>query len=116
MKTEIGPHILIEGKGEDEEEEEEEESEKEVEPQRKKGKVIITKPKRQPTAVFSRRTRQGKHEPVLIKPSLTFEARLKQLDAGAGFTNFKALTFETRTEEEKMKIEELVLNKMGKWK
>ena len=78
--------------------------------------MIITKPKRLPTVVFSRRTRQGKQEPVLIKPSLTFEARLKQLEAGVGFTNFKALKFETRTEEEKMQIEELVLSKMGKWK
>ena len=57
MKTEIDPPMLTKEEGE---EEEEEESEKEVEPQRKKGKVIITKPKRQPTAVFSRRTRQGK--------------------------------------------------------
>ena len=122
LKTEIGPLMLTEGKGEDEEEEEEEEegeepeSEKEVEPQKKKGKLIITKPKKKPTTVFSRRTRQGKQEPVLIKPPLTFEARLKQLEAGDGFINFKALKFETRTDEEKMQIEELVLNKMGKWK
>ena len=54
MKIEIDPPMHTE------EEEEEEESEKEVLPQRKKGKVIITKPKRQPTAVFSRRTTQGK--------------------------------------------------------
>ena len=51
LETEIGPLMLTEGKGEDEEEEEEEESEseKEVEAQRKKGKVIITKPKKNQT-------------------------------------------------------------------
>ena len=63
LKTKINPLMLTKGKGEDEEEEEEgeePESEKEVEPQRKKGKVIITKPKKKPTAVFSRRTIEGK--------------------------------------------------------
>ena len=38
------------------------------------------------------------------------------MEEGASLTNFKALKFETRTEEEKMQIEELVLSKMGKWK
>ena len=94
--------MITKGKGEDDEEEEETESEKEEEPQWKKGKVTITKPKKQTNAVFSRRKRQGKKEPVLVKPSLTFEERLKQLEAGASFTNFKALKFETRTEQEKM--------------
>ena len=78
--------------------------------------MTITKPTKKTTIVFSRRTRQGKKEPVLVKPPLTLEARLKKLDAGASFTNFKALKFETRTEQEKMQIEKLVLNKMGKWK
>ena len=52
----------------------------------------------------------------MVKPPLTFEARLKMLEEGASFTNFRALKFETRTEQEKMRIEELVLNKMGRWK
>ncbi len=38
------------------------------------------------------------------------------MEEGAGITNFKALKFETRTDAEKMQIEELVLSKMGKWK
>ena len=102
LKSAVGPLMLTEGKGEDEAEAKETESEKEEGPPQKKGKVIITKPKRQPSTVFSRRTRQGKEEPVLVKPTLTFEDRLKQLEAGASFTNFKALKFETRTEQEKM--------------
>ena len=52
----------------------------------------------------------------MVKPAPTFEQRLKSLEEGAGITNFKALKFETRTDVKKMKIEELVLNKMGKWK
>ena len=31
-------------------------------------------------------------------------------------SNFKSLKFETRTNAEKMQIEEMVLSKMGKWK
>ncbi len=118
LKTAMGPLMLTKGKGEDKESEEEEgeEESEEEQPEKKKGKVIITKSKKQPTAVFTRRTRKGIQEHVLVKPSPTFEQRLKSLEEGAGITNFKALKFETRTDAEKMQIEELVLNKMGKWK
>ena len=60
LRTAEGPLMLTEGKGEDDEgeSEDEEESEKEEEPPRKKGKVIITKPQKQPTTVFTRKTRK----------------------------------------------------------
>ena len=58
MKTASGPLMLTEDKGGDKEEEEEEgeqESEKEVELAKKKGRVIITKPPKSSTAIFTRR-------------------------------------------------------------
>ena len=110
--------MLTEGKGEDDESDESDESEKEVEPPKKKGKVIITKPQKQPTAVFTRRTRKGKKEsePVFVRSAPTFEDRMKQLKEGAGICNFKALKYETRTPEEQKRIEDLVVEKMGIWK
>ena len=50
LKTVEGPLMLTEGKGGDDEKEE---SKKEEEPPKKKGKVIITKPQKKPTVVFS---------------------------------------------------------------
>ncbi|GLJ24337.1 hypothetical protein SUGI_0464530 [Cryptomeria japonica] len=98
-------------------EETEEESEEEAETPKKKGKVVITKPKLK-TAVFTRRTRKGQKESEVVfrKPSPTFEEKLKQLEQGSGMSNFKALKYESRSDVEKMQIEELLLNKMGKWK
>ena len=60
LRTVEGPLMLTKGKGEDEESEESDESEKVVETPKKKGKVIITKPPKQPTTIFTRRTRKGK--------------------------------------------------------
>ena len=100
LKIAEGPLMLTKGKGEDEEEEsddEKEESEKEEEPPRKKGKVFITKLQKQPTTVFTRRTRKGKSEPVFVWSVPTFEERLKQLRVGAGICNFKALKYVIRT-------------------
>ena len=100
LKTTEGPLMLTEGKGEDEEDEsneEEGESEKEEEPPKKKGKVFITKLQKQPTTVFTRRTRKGKSELVFVRSAPTFEERLKQLRVGARICNFKALKYETRT-------------------
>ena len=112
--------MLTEGKGEDEDEsdDDDDESEKEEEPPKKKGTVIITKPQKQPTAVFTRRTRKGKKdsEPVFVRSAPTFEERMKQLKDGAGICNFKALKYETRTLDEQKKIEDLVMEKMGIWK
>ncbi|GLJ49362.1 hypothetical protein SUGI_1044140 [Cryptomeria japonica] len=98
-------------------EETEEESEEEAETPKKKGKVVITKPKPK-TAVFTRRTRKGQKESIVVfrKPPPTFEEKLKQLEQGSGMSNFKALKYESRSDAEKMQIEDLLLNKMGKWK
>ncbi|GLJ40000.1 hypothetical protein SUGI_0818500 [Cryptomeria japonica] len=98
-------------------EETEEESKEEAETPKKKGKVVITKPKPK-TAVFTRRTRKGQKESKVVfrKPPPTFEEKLKQLEQGSGMSNFKALKYESRSDAEKMQIEELLLNKMGKWK
>ncbi|GLJ28350.1 hypothetical protein SUGI_0557560 [Cryptomeria japonica] len=98
-------------------EESEEESEEETETSKKKGKVVITKPKPR-TAVFTRRTRKGQKESEILfrRPPPTFEEKLKQLEQGSGMSNFKALRYENRSDAEKMQIEELLLNKMGKWK
>ena len=110
--------MLTEGKGEDDESEDSDESEKVVEPPKKKGKVIITKPQKQPTAMFTQRSRKGKKEsePVFVRSAPTFEDRMKQLKEGAGICNFKALKYETRTPEEQKRIEDLVVEKMGVWK
>ena len=117
LRTAKGPLMLTEGKGEDEEGEsdEEEESEKEEEPLRKKGKVIITKPQKQPTTVFTCKTRKGKSEsePVFVRFAPTFEDIMKQLKEGAGICNFKALKYETRTPDEQKRIEDLVVEKIG---
>ncbi|GLJ43462.1 hypothetical protein SUGI_0903650 [Cryptomeria japonica] len=98
-------------------EETKEESEEEAETPKKKGKVVITKPKLK-TAVFTRRTRKGQKESEVVfrKPPPTFEEKLKQLEQGSGMSNFKALKYESRSDAEKMQIEELLLNTMGKWK
>ncbi|GLJ18473.1 hypothetical protein SUGI_0327590 [Cryptomeria japonica] len=98
-------------------EETEEESEEEAETPKKKGKVVITKPKPK-TTVFTRRTRKGQKESKVVfrKPPPTFEEKLKQLEQGSGMSNFKALKYESRSDAKKMQIEELLLNKMGKWK
>ncbi|GLJ52043.1 hypothetical protein SUGI_1106800 [Cryptomeria japonica] len=98
-------------------EESEEESEEETETSKKKGKVVITKPKPK-TAVFTRKTRKGQKESEILfrRPPPTFEEKLKQLEQGSGMANFKALRHENRSDAEKMQIEELLLNKMGKWK
>ncbi|GLJ48668.1 hypothetical protein SUGI_1026660 [Cryptomeria japonica] len=98
-------------------EESAEESEEETETSKKKGKVVITKPKPK-TAVFTRKTRKGQKESEILfrRPPPTFEEKLKQLEQGSGMSNFKALRYENRSDVEKMQIEELLLNKMGKWK
>ncbi|GLJ28980.1 hypothetical protein SUGI_0571960 [Cryptomeria japonica] len=98
-------------------EETEEESEEETETSKKKGKVVITKTKPK-TTVFTRKTRKGQKESEILfrRPPPTFKEKLKQLEQGSGMSNFKALRYENRSDAEKMQIEELLLNKMGKWK
>ena len=41
---------------------------------------------------------------------------MKELESKARIKNFKALKYEIRTNEEKKKIEDLVIDKMRKWK
>ena len=77
--------------------------------------MIITKPHKQSTAVFTHKTRKGKNEsePVFVRSAPTFEERMKQLKDVASICNFKALKYETRTPNEKKEIEDLVMEKMG---
>ena len=81
IKIAEGPLMLIEGKGEDDDDE----SKKEEDPPKKKGKVIINKPQKKPTIVFTRRTSKGKKdsEPVFVRSAPTFEDRMKQLKEGS---------------------------------
>ena len=86
------PLMLTEGKGEDiEETKDEEELEKEEETLRKKGKVIITKPPKPSTAVFTRRSRKkaGKecNDVIFNRPPVTFQERLKILREDAKVHN-----------------------------
>ena len=81
--------MLIKGKGEDVEQvEDEEESEKEEESVRNKGKVIITKPPKPSTAVFTRRSRKkaGKEcsDAIFNRPPPTFQERIKVLREDPG--------------------------------
>ena len=99
------PLILTKSKGEDiDEVEDEDESKEEEEPLKKKGKVIITKPPKPYTIVFTRRTRNkvGEESSSVIfkKPPPTFENRLKALREGSSMANFRALKYETRTKVE----------------
>lgn len=116
MQTTSTPLILTKGKGEDGEEEEDEE-EQVTKPVKKKGKVIISKPSKPATTLFTRKSnRKGGTDVVFSKPPPTLEERLKKMEEGVGITNFKALKYEIRTDVQKKKIEDLVLIKMGKWK
>lgn len=87
----------------------------------KNGKVIITKPPKPSTTVFTRRSSKKKVDKeggdvIFRKPPPTFQDQLTELQDGAGVTNFKALKYEIGTEEEPKQIEDLVMDKMGKWK
>ena len=79
LKITEGPLMLTKGKDRDEEEEEsdneKDELEKEEEPPKKKGNVIITKPQKKPTTVFTWRTRKCKKEsePIFIQSPESIE-------------------------------------------
>ena len=87
---------------------------------KKKVKVTITKAPKQSTAVFTRRTRgkASKESSTIIfkKPPPTFEENIKNLREGSRMENFKSLKYEIRTEVEKKKIEDVVIQKMGQLK
>ena len=96
--------LLTKGKGEDGEAEDEEKLEEE-EPLKKKGKVIITKPNNPSTIVFTRRSSRKKSDKeggdiIFKNPPPTSQDRLKDLESSSGITNFKALKYKTRIEEE----------------
>ena len=87
---------------------------------KKKGKVIITKPPKPSTVVFTRRSRKKidkeGSDVIFNRPPPTFHERLKVLREGVGVHNFKALKYETRTPTEQKEVEDLVMDKMGQWK
>ena len=71
--------------------------------------------------MFTRRSSRKKLDKkggdiIFRKPPPTFQDKLKYLESGASITNFKILNYETKTEDEKKKIEDLVIDKMGKLK
>ena len=82
--------------------------------------MIITKPSKPSTVVFSRRSRKKVDKEggdiIFSRPPPTFQDRLKELEARVGTKNFKALKYAIRSDEEKKQIEDLVMDKMGKWK
>ena len=89
-------------------------------PQKKKGKVTITKPPKQSTIVFTRRSRKkaGEESSEVIFKRLppNFEEELKNLREGSSMANFKSLKYESRTKVEKKEIEDVFIEKMGQWK
>ena len=101
--------------------EEGEEKSEDEEPLKRKGKVIITRPAKPSTIVFTRRSSRKKVDKeggdiIFERPPPTFQERMKELELGAGIRKFKVLKYETRTDEEHKQIEDLVISKMGKWK
>ena len=88
--------------------------------QRKRGKIIITKPFKTSTAMVTRRSRKKDDKEggdiIFRKPSPTFQDKLKELEAGASIKNFKALKCENRIDDDHKKIEDMVMDKMVTWK
>ena len=87
---------------------------------KKKGKVTITKPPKPSIVVFTRRSKKKADKEggdiIFSQPPPKFKEKLKALRGGASMANFKALKYETRTKEEQKQIEDLVIDKIGKWK
>ena len=82
--------------------------------------MIITKPPKPSTVVFTTRSKKKSakddSEVEFYQPPPTYEERMKQLRVGAGINNFKALKYETRTPAEQKEIEDLIMEKLGTWK
>ena len=99
---------------------------KEEEPIRKKGKVILTKPTKSSTIVFIRRASRSRkkmklgeedaEEIIFKKPPPTFQEKLKEIEGEARMGNFKSLRCETKNANEKKKVEDMMMSKLGKWK
>ena len=110
---------------EDEVEDKVEESKfEEEEPIRKKGKVIISRPTKSSTAIFTGRASRSKkklklgeedaEEENFRKPPPTFKNKLNDIDRGARMENFKSLKYETRNADEKNQVEDMMMKKLGK--
>lgn len=123
--------MLTKGKGDDVDEDEVEDEEektksKEEEPTRKKGKVIITKPTKCSTIVFTRRTSRSRkklklHEEdakeiIFKKPPPTFQEKLKDIEGEARMEIFKSLRYETGNVDEKKQVDDMIMTKLGKCK
>ena len=93
---------------------------------KRKVKVIIAKPTKSSTIVFARRTSKSRkklkqseedaEKIIFKKPPPTHQEKLKELEGGVGMIFFKSLRYETRNEDEKKKIENMMMTKLGKWK
>jgi len=70
--------------------------------------------------MFTRRSRKKSNEEggdiIFSRPPPTFQDRLKELEEEVGIIKFKALKYEIRIDEEKKQIEDLAIDKMGRWK
>ena len=93
---------------------------------RKKGKVIITRPSKSSPTIFTRRVAKsrkklklGEDEAKRIifnrSPPTLLEI-LKKMEEGLGMENFKFFKYETRKEDEKIQVEDVVMAKLGKLK
>lgn len=129
-KQSISPLMLTEEKGDDIKDEDEEDDVEEVEPKeekppKKKGRVIITKTAKDSPVMFTRRSSKSKRklklgeedeaEKIIFQRfSPTLQEILKKMEEGTSMTCFKSLKYETRNKEEKMKIEDTLVAKLGK--
>ncbi|MDF3686365.1 hypothetical protein [Enterobacter hormaechei] len=69
--------------------------------------AIAPNPNLEPKEDRSSKKKMEKGGDVIFKrPPPTFQDRLKELQEGAGITNFKALKYDTRIEAEKKQIED----------
>ena len=70
--------------------------------------------------MFTRRSRKKVDKEgggiIFNKSPPSFQDRLKELHVGVGITKFKALKYETRIDEDQKHIEDLVMEKMCKWR
>lgn len=123
--------LLKKGKGDDVEEdnandEDEETKSEEEDPIRKKGKVIITRPNKSSTIVFTRRVPKSRKklklgeedaEQIIFKKiAPTLQEKLKELEEWTSMACFKFLKYESRNANEKRQIEDTIITKFGKWK
>ena len=100
--------LLLTDNVEDDNEESKFEEEESI---RNKGKVIITKPTKSSTIVFTRRAPKSRkklklgeedvEQIIFKKPPPTLQEKLKELEGGDIMENFKSFRYETRNADEK---------------